>query len=128
MKVLEYGTAFAAGACIYTLLEIIWRGYTHWTMTLTGGICLVLMYMWNNVLTNSSLPFKCLIGALSITVVEFAVGCIVNIGFGQAVWDYSNLRFNILGQVCLYFSLIWYVLSIPGFYLCDFIKDNLQLL
>ena len=122
MKVIEYGTAFAAGAFIYTLLEISWRGYTHWTMTLTGGACLAVMYMWNELLAGQPAPLKWLVGALSITLIVFTVGCVVNLMLHQDLWDYSNVRFNILGQVCLGFSALWFVLSIPGFYLCDFIK------
>jgi uncharacterized membrane protein len=30
------------------------------------------------------------------------------------MWDYSTLPFNILGQICLPFSLIWIVLSFPA--------------
>ena len=126
MKVIEYGVAFAAGAVIYTFLEIVWRGYTHWTMTLTGGLCLAIIYMINQVFTDASQPLKWLMGAVSITVVEFVVGCVVNLGFRQNVWDYSGVSFNILGQVCLYFTALWYVLSIPAFYLCDVINRVLE--
>lgn len=122
MKIMEYGAAFAAGALAYTLIEIAWRGYTHWSMTLTGGACLAVIYMWNELLAGRPAPFKWLVGALSITLIEFAVGCVVNLWLKQGVWDYSNVRFNLLGQVCLGFSAIWYVLSIPGFFLCDYIK------
>ena len=122
MKTIEYGVAFAAGAFIYTLLEIIWRGYTHWTMTLTGGVCLAVIFMWSELMHGSPSPLKWLLGALSITVIEFAVGCIVNLWLKQGVWDYSTMRFNVLGQVCLPFAVLWYVISIPAFCLCDVIK------
>lgn len=122
MRTIEYGTAFAVGAVVYTFLEIAFRGYTHWTMTLTGGFCLVIIYFINDAFAASSAPVKYLMGALIITVMEFIVGCIVNLGFHQNVWDYSGLRFNIMGQVCLYFSILWYFLSIPAFYLCNVIN------
>lgn len=126
MKMLEYGTAFAVGAVIYTFLEIAFRGYTHWTMTLTGGFCLVIIYLINDVFAYAPMPVKCLMGALIITVTEFIVGCIVNLGFHQNVWDYSGLRFNIMGQVCLYFTIIWYFLSIPAFYICSVISKMFE--
>ena len=122
---ISYGIAFAAGSFLYTLVEILWRGHTHWTMTLTGGLCLAVMYMWNDLFPMVPLPLKWLIGAVSITVIEFAVGCVVNLIFKQNVWDYSAQRFNIMGQVCLAFSAMWYLLCIPGFYLCDIIKKIL---
>jgi len=121
----NYGIAFGIGSLLYTLIEIAWRGYTHWTMTLTGGVCLAVMYMWNDVAHTAPLPLKWLLGALSITMIEFAVGCVVNLIFKQNVWDYSSQRFNVMGQVCLSFSLMWYLLSIPAFYLCDIIKKIL---
>ena len=121
---MNYGMAFAAGSFLYTLLEIAWRGYTHWSMTLTGGLCLTVLYMWTDVLASKPAPVKWLVGALSITAIEFLVGCVVNILLKQNVWDYSSLRFNILGQVCLPFSVLWYFVSIPAFMLCDLIKKT----
>ena len=35
----ELLSVFSIGAAGYSLLEILWRGNTHWTMTLAGGIC-----------------------------------------------------------------------------------------
>ena len=125
MKTIELGVVFGVGAVTYTLIEIIWRGYTHWSMTLTGGVCLVLLYMLNGVMRGIPLAVKCLAGALVITAVEFVVGCIVNLWLHRNVWDYSALRFNLLGQISLTFSFMWMLLSIPAFYLCDVIKKIL---
>ena len=36
---------FLLGAFVYSLLEIVCRGYTHWTMTLTGGTAAVGLYL-----------------------------------------------------------------------------------
>lgn len=119
---MRYTAAFAIGSFCYTLVEIAWRGYTHWSMTLTGGVCLALLYMWNERLASWRAPLKWLIGALSITATELAVGCVVNLVLRQDVWDYSDLRYNFLGQICLQFSALWYLISIPGFFLCDIIK------
>ena len=30
---------FSIGAMGYGLIEILWRGYTHWSMLTAGGIC-----------------------------------------------------------------------------------------
>ena len=91
-------------------------------MTLTGGSCITVMYMWNELLASRPAPLKWLVGAVSITLIEFVVGCVVNLLLRQNVWDYSNLRFNLLGQICLSFSAMWYLISIPAFSLCDIIK------
>ena len=61
--------------------------------------------------------------AVLTTVLEFITGCIVNLRFGLGVWDYSSVPFNLLGQVCLPFSVGWSMLTLPGLWmgrvLCD---------
>lgn len=57
-----------------------------------------------------------------ITVFEFIVGYIVNIHLGWQVWDYSGLPFNLYGQICLYYFLLWMPLSMAGIVLDDWIR------
>lgn len=45
-------------------------------------------------------------GTVFITGVEFIFGCIFNISLGMNVWNYDNMLFNLLGQICLPFSLL----------------------
>lgn len=116
----EYIFMFLTGAVGYGLLEIIWRGHTHWTMVLTGGLCLMIMH-WSNLRHyNQSLWVKCAYGSLYVTMVEFAVGWIVNIRLGMGVWDYSDRFMNIMGQVCLLYSVFWYFLTIPSVLLTNY--------
>lgn len=105
-----------SGFC-YICIEMAWRGYSHWTMFFTGGICFLILVRFLQIIANRSLIEKCVFSALIITIVEFLVGCIVNILFKMNVWDYSKMPFNILGQVCLLYSVLWGVLSIPIVYL-----------
>ena len=50
-----------------------------------------------------------------------AVGCIVNRKLGWNVWDYSDRRFNVLGQICPLFSrFVCYVH--PATMLCKIIR------
>ena len=55
---------------------------------------------------------KALIGALSITIIEFSVGIIVNKVFSFGVWDYTGSPGNILGIITPSFSLIWFMISL----------------
>lgn len=117
-----YLMSFALGAAIYGLIEIIVRGYTHWTMALAGGLVMVIfLYISRN--TNLSLLSRCLIGAIIITAVEFTFGMIVNVGLGWEVWDYSHKPFNVLGQICPQFTFAWFFISIPAFSLTDRIQE-----
>ena len=109
---------FISGCIIYGFLEILWRGYTHWTMILTGGICLVLLYNMFNRLENVHTLCKCVYGAGIITLVEFIVGCVVNIMLGMNVWDYSAIPFNLFGQVCVLFSTLWMLISYMAIHFC----------
>ena len=91
------------------LLEILWRGYTHWSMALAGGCAALLL----SVIARRRCAFlrKCLAGALAITAVEFSFGLLFNVLGGLQVWDYSAQPFNIMGQICLPFCLLWLLLS-----------------
>ena len=113
---MELLPVFALGSILYGLTEILWRGRTHWTMLLCGGICFTLMYLVSG--SELSLVKKWLLSTCIITTVEFVAGCIVNLRLHWQVWDYSSLPFNLLGQICPRFILMWFALSIPGVALC----------
>ena len=117
---------FLTGCLVYSLLEIASRGFTHWTMTLTGGLILTILYEMHVRLTGTPLWQKCLIGSVIITSVEFTVGVIVNIILRWNVWDYSDMPFNVLGQICLPFTVLWFFLCIPAYYVCRTISRRLS--
>ena len=114
------------GGLIYVLLELIWRGYSHWTMFLLGGTCFVLLGLINEILDwDTPLTLQMLIGCTVITVLEFITGCIVNLWLGWNVWDYSDIKFNILGQISLFSSIGWYFISLVGITLDDWLRYRL---
>ena len=109
----------------YCTLEILFRGRSHWTMWVLGMICGYIIGLINEILPwEMSIAKQGIIGACIVTVLEFITGCIVNIWLGWNVWDYSNIPLNILGQVCLPFSLLWILLSI----VCIIVDDYLRYL
>lgn len=110
---------FLTGGFIYGGIEVSFRGFTHWSMVITGGSAMLAIYLINEFFPNTSVFVKALFGAAVITALEFTVGIIVNRIFSFGVWDYSHLRANLLGQIAPKFSVGWYFLSIVGFYLCD---------
>ena len=122
-KVLEFATVFLTGGAAYSLLEILWRGYTHWTMTVTGGICFTVLYILHVYARTLSFLTRCVIGTAVITLVEFAVGCTVNLWLGWHVWDYADVPGNVLGQICLPFSLIWLLLCAASCPICRRLAD-----
>ena len=121
----KYILLFGLGAFIYGAIEVIVRGYTQWTMALTGGAVMAL-FMLINRSRDVNILLRCLLGALVITSLEFAVGAVVNLGLGWDVWDYSEKPFNIMGQICPLFTLGWFALSLPGFMLCTAVEKRLS--
>lgn len=109
----KYLMIFLIGAAGYASLEKLFRGFTHWSMFFTGGIVLIILYFVNSKNENAPLWQKCLVGAIIITLVELAVGCVVNLWLGWNVWDYSAYPYNFMGQICLAFTVLWFFLCIP---------------
>lgn len=113
-KAMENLIIFLFGGVLYSVIEVAARGYTHWSMTLTGGLCLLIMYRRFTARPYEPLLMKCLFGSIIITSLEFIVGCIVNLWLGWGVWDYSGLMFNLFGQICLPLSIVWFFITIPA--------------
>jgi len=126
-KLKEYSAVSIVGAIIYSLIEIVLRGYTHWTMSILGGLVLILMYQHFNDYPDESLFKKCLFGCIVITCLEFTTGCIVNILLGWNVWDYTEKHFDLFGQICPWNSLIWFFVTIPAVYICRFINITVHM-
>lgn len=92
----------------YFSIETLWRGYSHWTMFLLGGLCGLLVGYVNELFEWSTPLWKqILIGEAIVLPLEFLTGVIVNIWLGWNVWDYSDLPLNILGQSSLLFALLF---------------------
>lgn len=112
----KYMVVFGAGGLIYAALELLWRGHTHWSMIITGGLCTVFLYLIS-VFSPEPLWKKWIMSGAVITTVEFLAGVIINILLGWNVWSYAHSRVNLCGQICLSFSLLWLLLSIPAVWL-----------
>ena len=122
-KIKKYEFLFFVGATIYVIIEKLYRGYSHWTMFLLGGICFIALGLINEVIPwDMPLLFQMFIGGVIITVLELITGFVVNIWLGWNVWDYSELPFNLWGQISLFSSIGWVGLSLVGIVLDDFIR------
>lgn len=114
---------FAVGGAIYYFIEVLWRGYSYGSMFLLGGLCFLLIGLLNNVLPwELGLVQQALIGAGIVTVLELAVGAVVNIRLGLDVWDYSDLPLNIAGQISLPYTMAWIPLSCLAIILDDYLR------
>lgn len=95
---------------IYLLIELAWRGYTHWTMLPLAAVIFVCAGVLDE--RENPPPFwgQVVIGTGIATALEFAAGLILNLWLGLGIWDYSHMAGNILGQICPQFTLAWAVL------------------
>ncbi|MGM9590374.1 MAG: hypothetical protein ACI3V0_09410 [Faecousia sp.] len=107
--ILKKALIFLAGGSGYVGLELLWRGRSHRSMFLAGGLCLLLVGHLEEV--EPKLPWlaRILAGAGIITTVELGTGLVANRDY--AVWDYRNAWGNWLGQICPAFCLAWIPVS-----------------
>ena len=125
-KFLRLMTLWLWGGFVFYCIELLWRGYSYPSMFVVGGVCFLIIGGINNYLPWSiGLVWQSLIGGAAVTVIELASGIVLNIWLGLGIWDYSHLPFNILGQICLLYSLIWVVLSTVGIFLDDYLRWKL---
>jgi uncharacterized membrane protein len=114
---------FFCGAIIYMSIEIAYRGYTHWSMGVVGGLCFLIIGGLNNYVDKDMPVIKQgLIGGVVVTLLELLAGLILNIWLKLDIWNYSTVPLNLWGQICLPFSCLWCGLSIVAVYVDDFIR------
>lgn len=121
----QFTVLFTVGGIVYSLIELIWRGRTHPSMGVAGGICLCSLYDIRLKRSDKGVLACAGIGCMAITLIEFIFGCVCNRIMGLGVWDYSDRFCNILGQICLLYTVFWFILCFPAFGLCSFIKKHL---
>lgn len=108
----ERAITFCTGALGYGAVELAWRGSTHWTMLLAGGLALLLIEGISDGL-RLPLALQAATAAAAITLLELAAGLVCNRLLGWQVWDYSRQWGNLWGQVCPLYSLFWFALCLP---------------
>ena len=122
-RFLRLVTLWLWGGAIYWCVEMAWRGHSHWTMFIVGGLCFLLLGGINNWLAwRLGLVWQALIGAAVVTAVELVAGVVLNLGLGMRIWDYSRMWGNLLGQICLPFAIAWIPLSVAGIVLDDYLR------
>ena len=64
---------YCIGGVVYALIEIMWRGYTHWSMVILGGLCFLLIGGINeHIEWEEPLWSQMLKGSIIITILEFS--------------------------------------------------------
>ena len=120
----KYIILFGLGGFGYGLIEVLWRGYSHPTMMVAGGICFTSFYLINKKLGKLPLLYRCITAALTVTAVELIFGSVFNLILKMNVWDYSNIPLNLFGQICLLFTVLWGFLSLVALPFAGLVGKN----
>ena len=121
MKLWRSLILFYIGGMVYILVELVWRGWSHPSMFVVGGFCFVMIGELNGHLLrwNTPLAAQAVLCACAVTLVELISGLILNVWGGLNVWDYGNLPFNFMGQICLDYFLLWIPMSVAAIWADD---------
>ncbi len=111
-RVRNFSVFFVIGALGYPIIELLWRGKTHWSMALAGGLCFVAFSLIAKKCYHRPWLFKALLCSFAVTAIELVFGLFFNIFLRMRVWDYSHLPYHFLGQICPRFSFFWGVLGL----------------
>lgn len=109
MGIWKQTVRFYIGGAGYMFLEFAWRGRSHGSMFLLGGLCFLLIGQLSRKWQKLPLAVQLLLYALIITALELTTGLIFN--RDHAIWDYRS-RHDYLGQICLEYSLLWIPVSL----------------
>lgn len=117
------------GGAVYFLLEVAWKTFSghleriHWSMLVVAIILsLALERGGAQCPWEWSLPLQALVCTVLITAVEFVAGLVLNVWLGLNIWDYSNLPLNLCGQICLWYSVLWFMLSLVFIPIFDWMR------
>ncbi len=114
------------GGSLYYGIELIYRGFSHWSMFLLGGVCMVYIgeqgerCRWSDALWKQLT--RC---TIFVAMGEFLTGLFVNKWMRWDVWDYSDQPFNFMGQICARFLFFFSILCIGGIKLSEVILKKL---
>ena len=117
---------FSIGAVGYGLIEILWRGHTHPSMIACGGLCFTAFGKIADKLKKVHLLYKAILASFVVTILELLFGFIFNMVLKRNVWDYSKIPFNFKGQICLLYSVFWWILGLIFIPLAEILNNRLK--
>lgn len=119
----KYCLLFLVGFFGYMIMELLFRGYTYFTMGVLGGITILLLDKLNSKISwDMDLLLQGCIGSVLITTMELIVGEYIKINRLQEMWNYSNVMLNFDGVICLPYSLLWIIVSLFAIFVADSIN------
>lgn len=90
------------------------RGHTSpWMMLDYGLLGIVTMWMARPMIARGiPLPFRAIVYMLGIFFVEYVSGMLFTHLLGLRIWDYSQMPYNLHGQITAVYIPFWYALGL----------------
>lgn len=123
-QILKNIILFLTGLCIYTTIEIWFRGVSFRLMGIVGGIIMVLEDKINDHISwDIPLIIQMFIGGALVTALELVSGEFALYILGIRMWDYSGQWMSMCNNlICPLFSFVWGLLSGVAIMLADAIN------
>ena len=119
----EYLLFFMLGGCAYYYIEVLSRGFSHWSMFILGGLCFIFCSVQKRISWwRQTIGHQLILCLLFVMAGEFITGCMVNLWLGWNVWDYSEAPLNFMGQICLPMQLAFGILCYMAMQLEEWIR------
>lgn len=112
---------------LYMVLEGIWRGWTHISILVVGGLSAFFIGKLNEhpKFYDRKMWQQCVIGTAIVLILEFVSGMVLNVWLKLNIWDYSNTWGNLYGQICIPFAILWFMLVPFAIYADDYLRYKL---
>ncbi len=100
-------------SCYVSIKEGRWvnRGFMHGPILPIYGSGAVVILI-TTLPVRGNIPLVFLLGMAAATVLEYFTGAVMERLFHVRYWDYSNVRFNLQGYICLQAALCWGCFSV----------------
>lgn len=96
--------------CSFRARKYVARGFLYGPICPIYGVGVLLMILFFKPLTGNPVVFY-VTAVVVMSAWEYFVGWLLETTTHVKYWDYSNVRFNLRGRICLPISLTWGVLS-----------------
>ena len=128
LKLIPIILIFIISGIIYCLIEIAYRGYTHYSMFLCAGMAGIAITFLNDWVYEFNTDFRtqCITAGLICSGIEFIIGEFFNRDY--SIWDYRGLWGTIKcldSQVNVMFVCAWIVICAFAIPFLDYLQWKL---
>lgn len=110
-----YGCGCWLMECVFESIRqkklVVDRGFNYGPICTIYGVAFLFLYFTMKPLDGKWI-WLYIVGTIFATILEYVVAVIMENGFHEKLWDYSDFPFNFQGRICLFISLAWGVLVV----------------